>query len=100
MDARLIELIRRRERLLVRAEAQRDELAGIVRHWRVPVAAIDHTIDAVRTLKAHPVFLAFPLAVLVLWQPRRVAAWSGRAWMMWRFWQSSPLVKWLKHVQQ
>ncbi len=99
MDARLVELIRRRERLLVRAEVQRDELAGMVQQWRVPAAAVDRVMAALQALKAHPVLLAFPLTLLVLSRPRRVAAWAGRAWMMWRFWQASPLAKWLKHAK-
>lgn len=99
MDAKQIELIRRRERLLLRAEAQRAELAGVVRQWQVPIAVIDRTIEAVQTLKAHPVLLGIPLAALVAWRPRRLGAWAGRAWMAWRLWRSSPLVNWLKHAE-
>ena len=99
MDAKLIELIRRRERLLVRAEAQRAELAGIVQQWHVPIAVIDRTMVVVQTLKAHPVLLVAPLAALAAWRPRRLAAWAGRAWMVWRFWRTSPLVKWLTHAE-
>jgi len=100
MDARLLEIIRRRERLLMRAATQREELAEIARHLHAPAAAIDHVNSAVQTLKAHPVLLVFPLAVLALWRPRRIAAWAGRAWMVWRFWRTSPLVQWMKHAKQ
>lgn len=99
MNAKLIELIRRRERLLVQAEAQRAELAGIVQQWQVPIAVIDRAMVVVRTLKAHPVLLVAPLAALAAWRPRRLVAWAGRAWMIWRFWRTSPLVKWLKHAK-
>lgn len=100
MNAKLVEIIRRRERLLMRAATQREELADLARHLRAPAAAIDHVKSAVQTLKAHPVLLAFPLAVLALWRPRRIIAWGGRAWMVWRFWRTSPLMQWFKHAQQ
>lgn len=99
MDAKLVDIIRRRERLLSRAETQRAELAGIVRQCRGSIAAIDRTIATAQTLKAHPVLLAAPLAVLAAWRPRRLVAWAGRAWMAWRFWRSSPLRQWLKHAK-
>jgi hypothetical protein len=99
MDAKLVEIIRRRERLLVRAEAQRVELAGIVQQWRGPIAVIDRAMAVVRVFKAHPVLLVIPTAVLAIWRPRRLAALAGRAWILWRFWHSSPLVKWLKHAK-
>ena len=103
MDDKLVEIIRRRERLLVRTELQRAELAGIVRQWRVPIAVADRAMDVARTLKAHPVLLIPPLAVLAIWRPRRLVAWAGEAWMLWRFWRrfsrTSPLVKWLKHAE-
>lgn len=99
MDAKLVDLIRRRERLLVRAEAQRAEVAGIVRQWHTPIAAIDRALAVGQTLKAHPLLLVIPLAALALWRPSRLAAWAGRGWMAWRFWRSSPLVKWLKHAK-
>ena len=102
MNTRLIALIRRRERLLVRAEAQRDELAGIVQQWRAPLAVVDRTMALGQTLKAHPLLLLIPLAVLVVLRPSRLIAWAGRGWMIWRFWRSwrsSPLVRWLNYAK-
>ena len=99
MDAELIELIRRRERLLVRAEMQRAELAGIVRQWQTPIAVADRAIAVAQTLKKHPVLLALPLAALAAWRPRQLTAWAGRAWLMWRIWRDSPLLNWLKNAK-
>ncbi len=99
MNTRLLALIRRRERLLARAEAQRAEIAASLRQWRVPLLAADRGLDAVRLLKAHPALLAPPLAVLLVLRPRRFANWSAKAWVVWRFWRTSPLVEWFRHAQ-
>lgn len=102
MNARLIELIRRRERLLVRTEMQRTEIAGAVRQWRVPIAALDRAVAFVHTIKTHPALLVLPLAALLVIKPRRLAGWGGKAWMAWRLWRSwraSPLAKWMHHAR-
>jgi hypothetical protein len=102
MNARLIELIRRRERLLVRAEIQRAEIAGAVHQWRVPVAAFDRVVEFVHTLKKHPALLVLPLAALLVIKPSRLAGWGGKAWMAWRLWRNwraSPLAKWMRHAR-
>lgn len=99
MNTKLIELIRRRERLLARAEAQRGELAGIVQHWQVPLVVADRALTVAQALKNHPVLLVLPFAVLVAWRPRNLTAWAGRAWFVWRFWRNSPLLNWFKHAK-
>lgn len=102
MNARLIELIRRRERLLVRAEIQRAEIAGAVSQWRVPIAAIDRVVEVVHTLKTHPALLVLPLATLLVIKPRRLVSWGGKAWVVWRLWlnwRASALAKWMRHAR-
>lgn len=102
MNLKQVELIRRRERLLMRAEAQRDELAAVARDWRVPLRVIDGGMEVVRTLRAHPLLVVMPVAVLVAARPRRVMRWSGKAWTLWRLWRTfrtSPLGKWLHDAE-
>jgi len=102
MNARLIELIRRRERLLVRAEIQRAEIAGAVRQWREPIAALDRVVEVVHTLKTHPALLVLPLSALLVIKPRRLVSWGGKAWMAWRLWRSwrvSVLSQWMRHAR-
>ncbi|MBS4095895.1 MAG: YqjK-like family protein [Sulfuricella sp.] len=101
MNARQVELIRRRERLLMRAEAQRHELGEALRAWRVPLRVIDGGVTVVRTLRTHPLLWIAPLALLIAARPRRVMRWSGKVWTLWRLWRSlraSPLAKWLLHA--
>ena len=98
MNTRQIELIRRRERLLVRAETQREELAAIAQGWQMPLRVVDSGIEVLRTLRAHPLLWVTPLAVMVVARPRRVMQWGGKAWSLWRLWRvwrASPLAKWL-----
>lgn len=101
MNAREVELIRRRERLLMRAEMQRDELAAVVQRWQTPIRVIDGAVETVRTLRDHPLLWVIPLAVAVAAKPRRVVRWGGRAWTLWKLWQNwraSALARWLRHA--
>ncbi len=99
MNARHIELLRRRERLLMRAEMQRNELAGLVQTWQTPIRVVDGGLEVVRTLRAHPLLWVAPVALLVALRPRRALRWSGKAWTVWRLWrrwQTSALGKWMR----
>ncbi len=100
MNQRLIELIRRRERLLMRADAQRAAFEGIAQRWSTPFSLFDRGMAAARSIKSHPVLVLAAVAALALLRPRAVAKWTGRSWVLWRFWRSSRIAYWFREYRR
>lgn len=84
MDARLIELVERRERLVARAAIQRAEFARRLDPWRAPVAVIDQGVAVYQYLKARPAIVVGVLAFLLALRPRNGVKWLRRGWMLWQ----------------
>ncbi|MCX7892192.1 MAG: YqjK-like family protein [Burkholderiales bacterium] len=84
---RLAELERRRERLVLKAAAQRSALARDFRPLEPPLALADRGIAAVRYLRAHPGFVVAGVAVIVALRPRRALVWASRGFAAWRTWR-------------
>jgi hypothetical protein len=84
MNAKLIEIALRRERLIAQAAQQRATLAQTVRTWRAPLVLADQGLMALRYLKQHPAWLAGGVAVIVMLRPRGARKWLGRAWLAWK----------------
>jgi hypothetical protein len=100
MTPRLVELIRHRERLLMRADMQRAALADFGLRWRAPFSLLDRGMAAVRSIKSHPVLALAAIAGLALLRPRSMAKWAGRSWVLWRFWRSSRITQWFRKYRQ
>lgn len=100
MTPRLVELIRRRERLLMRADAQRAALTEVALRWSTPFSLFDRGMAAVRGIKSHPVLVLAAVAGLALLRPRSAMKWAGRSWVLWRFWRSSRIVQWFREYRQ
>lgn len=86
--ARLIELARRKERLIARAAGQRAEIAAAGRAWRKPFSVIDQGIAVVAYLKAHPLVLALAVAGVAVVGRRSLPRWIGRGFFIWRAWRA------------
>jgi hypothetical protein len=84
----LVDIARRRERLIARAALQRDTVAVACRTLERPAALIDRGVGAVMYLKAHPLLLAAGVLAVTLLGRRNLAAWAGRGWVLWRAWRS------------
>ena len=80
----MIEVMRRRERLLLRCGAQRGEIAPLVRQWEGPFAIADRAIAGVNYLRQNPVVLGVLVAILVLVQRRGWWGWAKRGFVVWR----------------
>jgi hypothetical protein len=88
MSARLSAIRQRRAALLARAEAQRAEIARIVRPWRAPLSIADRVVAFVRRLRAHPLAIGAGL-ILLLWLGRsRKSLWAGRLWTLWQLYST------------
>ena len=85
---RQIGLALRKERLLVRANGQREQLAALGGWLRKPCAIADKAMAAGRYVKAHPWSAGVAVGVAAFIGRRhlfRVARFGWRAWSAWRF---------------
>lgn len=86
---RLIELARRKERLIARAAQQRADLAIAGSRWRKPFAIADRGIAVVAYLRAHPLVLALAVAGVAAAGWRNLPRWIGRGFFVWRAWRAA-----------
>lgn len=80
----MIELMRRRERLLAQCDVQRGELGGMVAQWQRPLQIADRILAGIRYLRGHPVILAAAVALAVVIRRRGLWGWVQRGFMLWR----------------
>jgi len=84
----LIEIARRKERMVARAARQRAAVAAEACTLEKPLAIVDRGVAIVQFCKTHPLLLvAGAVGVLILGR-RNMAAWAGRGWVAWRAWRS------------
>jgi hypothetical protein len=88
MTRNLAEIRRRRERLIGKAAAQRDEVALLAARWERPLALADRAIAATEYLRAHPGYVVAAIGVVVILSPRRAFRWAGRGLALWRGYRS------------
>ena len=91
-----IELTRRKERLIARAEAQRLALGAAFRDLQRPIGVVDRALAATRFLRAHPVLVAAIVAALVVFRRRSVMGLAARGLAAWRAWRA--VVPWLERL--
>ncbi|MGH8701764.1 MAG: YqjK family protein [Burkholderiales bacterium] len=81
---RIAQIHARRERLIARSAAQRDELALLLAPLAPPLALADRGIAVAQYVRAHPGAVALVAAVIVALSPRRSLRWARRAFAVWR----------------
>ena len=81
---RLAQLHVRRERLIAKSAAQRDELALLVVPLRRPIQAADRAVMVAQYLRAHPGVVVIAVAAFVVLSPKRAFRWARRAFGFWR----------------
>lgn len=85
---RLIELARRKERLIASADQQRAALEDEFRVWRKPIGLLDRGIAAAVFLRAHPALTAAAIAAAAVLGRRNLLRWVGRGLVVWRSWRA------------
>ena len=80
----MLEIVRKRERLLARCDAQRSELTAQVRQWEGPLKVADRAVAGIKYLRNHPLVLGAAVAVLAVIQRRRWWRWVQRGFVLWR----------------
>ena len=85
----LIEIARRRERLIARAGAQRAAIAGTYHELEAPAAIADRALGVARFLRLHPLLTAAAVAAAAVALRRPgVLSLAGRAVAIWRLWRT------------
>ena len=77
----------RRELLLARSRALRQQLAREGQALEAPLAIADQARQGLRWLWQHPEWPIAGLVLLTLLRPRRAWRWASRGWWAWRLWQ-------------
>jgi hypothetical protein len=81
---RLAQIHARRERLLAKAAAQRDEVALLLTPWHAPLAVADKGLTVAAYLREHPSIVIVAVAALVVLSPKRAFRWARRSFAVWR----------------
>lgn len=84
MNQRLADIRARRERLLLKSAAQRDEVAQLVTVWHGPLGLVDRGIAVGAYVRSNPGVVLLPLAIIALLSPRRSLRWARRSFVAWR----------------
>ena len=85
---RLIEIARRRERLIALAASQRAVIAGTFHEWQAPISIVDRVLGVVRFLRAHPILSAAAVIAAVAFRGGGLVTTVGRGVAVWRLCQS------------
>ncbi len=80
----MIDVMRERERLLARCNAQRAEIAVLTRQLDGPLAIADRAIAGINYLRQHPAVLGALVALLAIVQRRGWWGWAQRGFVLWR----------------
>jgi hypothetical protein len=81
---RLAQIRARRERLLAKAAAQREEVALLLAPWHGPLAVADKGVAVAVYVREHPSIIVVAVAALVVLSPKRAFRWARRAFAVWR----------------
>jgi hypothetical protein len=84
----LIELARRKERLIARAEAQRTAVVASFRSLQGPIGIVDRGVDIARFLRGHPLLVTAIVATFTVFRRRGLLSMAGRALSVWRVWRA------------
>lgn len=77
-------LAERREELVAQAAVQRQALAQTVVPWRAPLALADRGLEALRTVRRHPLLLLGTALVFARLRPGRAGKWPRYLWVGWQ----------------
>jgi hypothetical protein len=81
---RMIELMRQRERLLVRSAVQRAELMALAQRWERPLRIADRALECVGYLRRHALAAGALAGLLAITGRRGVWGWTQRGFVLWR----------------
>lgn len=84
----LIEIARRKERLIARAAAQRVTVAVNFQALQRPIGVLDRGMEVARFFRKHPLLVAAAVATFTIFRRRGLFSVAGRALSAWRLWRA------------
>lgn len=87
--ARLLVLAERRARLMARAQAERERLAGFVAQADEAASWIGTGRRLLEELGRRPLLVAAGAAFLIALRPRRAFGWLAKGWSLWRLYRGA-----------
>lgn len=96
MNAAHAELLRRRERLLLRSERLRVQWAAQVQALHRPLAVADKAREATHWLLEHPEWPLGAAALLLVLRPARTLRWAGYALQGYSLYRRAQRLMWMR----
>jgi len=93
---RLIALREQRMRLLGRASAERESLAGYVARAEAATGWLEKGMRLVAGAKRRPLWVAAGIAVLVALRPKSALKWLASGWSLWQAYRGARL--WVRRL--
>ena len=87
-DLRLMDIARRKERLVAQSRNQRLALGAGIRRLEGPIEMADRGLDAARFIRAHSVAVAALLGALIVFRRRSLLSLAGTVFSAWRLWRA------------
>jgi hypothetical protein len=85
MNTKLLNLARRRERLISQSAKQRVKLSQAADAWRAPLALVDQGFAIISFIKKHPILIAGSSAILMrLFKKSFIGKWLSRGMLGWQ----------------
>ena len=87
MDATVLELALRKQRLQIASEALRENFGRHATGLRPLFSGADLAVDGVRWARRNPQFVVAAGVALLVARPKRAWRWARRAFFGWQAWQ-------------
>jgi len=84
----LIEIARRKERLIARAASERAAIGVNILRLQGPIGVVDRGLDIARFLRGHSLLVAIAIAAAMAFGRHRLASLAGGALSAWRMLRS------------
>src|SRR5258706_3740892 len=84
----LIEITRRKERLIARAGSERAVIVASIVQLQGPIGVVDRGLEVARFLREHPLLVATAIAAVAAFGRRSLISLAGSAISVWRIWRS------------
>jgi hypothetical protein len=85
MNATLVTLAKKRQRLVEEAQIQRMAMSDQFQAWHKPISMLDYAINMLRYIKQHPVLVASGgSALLTMFKPNALSLWLQRGLLAWQ----------------